>query len=160
MHETMKAFMALMGCAVLMNESIAAKDDNIANGLTASVLIDPKPKEESRRLILTNVGKAPVRICGLHQVWRHESVSQILLIVTSESFKSDAPTDRQLKESIKVLEPGMSFPIDLPFDLLSLKKDIQITYEVSENFAKKLDLWQGTLHLNFGSGLLTRPTSQ
>src|SRR6185503_11317456 len=131
----MKAFMTLMVCAVLMNEVAVAKDDNSSNGLTASVLIDPKTersneKEESRRLILTNAGKAPVRICGLHQVWRHESASQILLIITSESFKSDAPTERQLKESIKILEPGMSFAIDLPFDLLSLKKDIQITYEV------------------------------
>jgi len=47
----------------------------------------------------------------------------------------------------------MSFSIDLPLDLLSLKKEVQITYEVSENFAKKFDIWKGRLQLNFGSGL-------
>jgi len=37
----MKALMALMICAVLMNKAIAAKDENPLSGLTASVLVEP-----------------------------------------------------------------------------------------------------------------------
>ena len=150
--------MALMICAVLANKAIAAKGEDSSSGLTSSVLVAPEAgaankNKENPEFILTNSGKAPVRICGFHQIWRHESASQILLIITSESFKSDAPSEEQLKESIKILEPGISFSIDLPSDLFNLNKHVQITYEVSENFAKKFDIWQGKLHLNFGSGL-------
>jgi hypothetical protein len=153
----MKALINLIICTTLMSAPIMAKDQDSPNGLTASVLIDTGTgaanNKRNPKFILTNTGKTPIRICGHHQIWRHESASKILLIITSESFKSDAPSEKQLKESVKILEPGMSFPINLPSDLLNLKKDVQITHEVSENFAKKIDIWQGKLLLHFQSGL-------
>lgn len=135
-----------------------AKDQDSPSGLMASVLVDAGAGEANKnkrnpKFILTNAGKVPIRICGFHQIWWHESPSKILLIITSESFKSDAPSEQQLKESIKTLQPGMSFSIDLASRLPDIKKDVEIMYEVSEKHAQKFNIWQGRLQLNLGSNL-------
>jgi hypothetical protein len=158
MHKTMKVLMALTVCAVLVNKAIAAKDEDSPSGLTASVLVAAETGAANKnkgnpKFILTNAGKAPIRICGFHEIWWHETPSKILLIITSESFRSEAPSEQQLKQSIKILEPGMSFSIDLPPRLIDIKKDVEIVYEVSEKHAKKFNIWQGRLQLNLGSGL-------
>jgi hypothetical protein len=140
------------------SKSIMAKGQDSPSELTASVLVEPgigaaNKNKKPPKFILTNTGKTPVRICGFHQIWWHESPSKILLIITSESFKSDAPSEQHLEQSIKILEPGMSFPIDLRPGLSDSKKDVEITYEVSEKHAKKFNIWQGRLQLNLGSDL-------
>jgi len=139
-------------------QAIMAKDQDSPSGLIASVLVESgsgagNENKGTPKFLLTNTGKTSIRVCGDHQIWRHESASQTLLIITSESFKTNTPTEKQFRESIKVLEPGMSFSINLPSGILNQEKEVQITYEVSENFAKKFDIWQGKLQLNFGSGL-------
>jgi hypothetical protein len=152
----MKTLIKLIIYTALMSTTIMAQDHQ--RELTASVLAEPESGAANKnkgnpKFILTNTSKTPIRVCGFHEIWWHETPSKIILIITSESFRSEAPSEQQLKESIKMLEPGMSFPIDLPPRLLGIKKDVEITYEVSEKHAKKFDIWQGRLQLNLGSSL-------
>jgi len=148
--------LTLGACGKKVADDIASKPDTVG-GLSCSFSISPPalpyPELVPVKMILTNKSSEPIRVCTFCMAWRSGSNGKCSVSMTPNAWKSDRPTDEQLAKHIETIAPGASAGI--PFEI-ERGPTIEITgnYWVDEAFAKKLNIWGGSVQARKFTGHL------
>lgn len=152
-----KGFLLFAMWMVFWLSGVAHADD-----LTCSISVPSlKPKADGTlpaELIVKNNGPTAIRVCTLCMGWRSTSKGKFEVMLTPDSWKSDAPTREMSAQSIKTIEPGETCRI--PFAIFTDKESqlhVKASYAVGKEFAEALHIWSGYIEAEPVDLQLERP---
>ncbi|BCU78887.1 hypothetical protein [Luteolibacter sp. LG18] len=128
-------------CLCLLVGSLAVCRGGNADqgGITGEVKFLKKVNGSScYELIATNKGPQPLRFCTATGFWRMNGA----IVLPVGLYKTHPPSDEEVLASVKTLKPGESASIPFSF---SLGAERTVFYGISEENAKKLNIWGGSL---------------
>jgi uncharacterized protein (TIGR03067 family) len=120
--------------------------------LSAPAQLSSDVKKFKVELLLSNVGKNPLRIGTLCQGWRGSGQGWYEEVFRPDRWKSDRPRAADMARQIVTLQPGkiFSFPIELDasnYRHIEFLK-IEMGYETAKSFAATHQTWAGSVRAN------------